>query len=108
METLCYRGCSQGREGKKTDAARSAVAFGSRQTSLGILLALEGFTAHSLPENFFDARARADRIRLLVWMILAAALALAFVLIDWCSVGSFRRTTYMSSPVNLAFECAVR
>jgi O-antigen ligase len=44
--------------------------------SLGILFALEGFAAHSLSENFFDARAAVERTRLIVWMFLAAALAL--------------------------------
>ncbi len=44
--------------------------------SLGILLALVGFAVHSLTENFFDARAAVERTRLIVWMFLAAALAL--------------------------------
>ena len=44
--------------------------------SLGLLLALEGFMVHSLSENFFDARAAVERTRLIVWMTLAASLAL--------------------------------
>jgi O-antigen ligase len=44
--------------------------------SLGILFALAGFLAHSLTENFFDARVAVERTRLIVWMFLAAALAL--------------------------------
>lgn len=41
-----------------------------------MLLALEGFLIHSQSENFFDARVAVERTRLIVWMLLAAALAL--------------------------------
>ena len=44
--------------------------------ALGMLFALGGFLVHSLSQNFFDARADVERIRLVVWMILAAILAL--------------------------------
>ena len=44
--------------------------------SLGILLALAGFMVHSLSENYFNARDAVERTRLIVWMILAASLAL--------------------------------
>jgi len=44
--------------------------------SLGVLFALGGFLVHSQSENFLDARAEVERTRLLVWMLLAAVLAL--------------------------------
>lgn len=43
--------------------------------SLGLMFALGGFLAHSLTENFLDARAEVERTRLVVWMVLAAVLA---------------------------------
>jgi len=43
----------------------------NREPSAVSLLAV-----HSLSENFFDARAEVERTRLVVWMILAAVLAL--------------------------------
>ncbi len=45
--------------------------------SLGLLFSVVGFLWHSLTENFLDARVEVERTRLMVWMILAAALALA-------------------------------
>ena len=47
-----------------------------RIVSLGVMFALLGFLAHSASEDFLDARPEVERTRLLVWMILAAALAL--------------------------------
>ena len=44
--------------------------------SLGFLFALTGFLVHSFSENFIDARAEVERTRLLVWIVMAAALAL--------------------------------
>lgn len=44
--------------------------------ALGMLFALGGFLVHSLSEDFFDARAEVERTRLVVWMILAAVLAI--------------------------------
>ena len=44
--------------------------------SLGFLFVLAGFLVHSLSENYLDARAEVERTRLLVWMVMAAALAL--------------------------------
>ena len=45
--------------------------------SLGLCLALGGFLVHSASENYLDARADVERTRLIVWMCLAAALAVA-------------------------------
>jgi hypothetical protein len=42
----------------------------------GLLFALFGFMAHSLTENFLDARVEVERTRLVVWLVLAAVLAL--------------------------------
>lgn len=44
--------------------------------SLGLLFALTGFLVHSISEDFLNARAEVERTRALVWMILAAVLAL--------------------------------
>jgi hypothetical protein len=44
--------------------------------SLGILLALEGFMVRSLSDVLIDAFVAVERTRLIVWMFLAAALAL--------------------------------
>lgn len=55
---------------------RSWVKGNAEIVSLGIMFALLGFLVHSGSENFLDARAEVERTRLLVWMILAAALAL--------------------------------
>ena len=44
--------------------------------SLGFLFVLAGFLIHSLSEHYLDARAEVERTRLLVWMVMAAALAL--------------------------------
>lgn len=43
--------------------------------SLGIMFALLGVITHSASENFLDARPDLDRTRLLVWTMLAAAVA---------------------------------
>lgn len=56
------------------------AAWSSRHVpavSLGLSLALLGFLLHSASENFLDARADVERTRLIVWMCLAAALAVA-------------------------------
>ncbi len=43
--------------------------------SAGLLFVLIAFVVHSMSENFLDARAEVDRTRLIVWMVLAAVLA---------------------------------
>ena len=55
---------------------RSWIKGNAEIVSLGIMFALLGFLMHSGSEDFLDARAEVERTRLIVWMILAAALAL--------------------------------
>lgn len=44
--------------------------------SLGLFFACTSFLLHSLSENFLDSRAQVERTRLVVWMLLSAALVL--------------------------------
>ena len=45
--------------------------------TLGVGGALVGFLAHSVSENFLDARSDVERTRLVVWGLFAAALSIA-------------------------------